>query len=76
MKDEVALIFTSLWATLPACGVAVIHMTGKGVGGGRIAGSAGAFFVVWTLLAAGVTAIVSVLLSVPNGGACVLFGRG
>src|SRR5438105_1859182 len=47
-----------------ASGLPVIHMTGKGVVGGRIAGSSGAFFFVWTLLAVGVTAVFSVILSV------------
>jgi len=49
--------------SLLASGLPVIHMTGKGVAGGRIAGSSGAFFFVWTLLAVGVTAIFSVILS-------------
>jgi hypothetical protein len=40
-------------------------MMGKGVGvGGRIAKSSGAFFFVWTLIALGVTALFSVILSV------------
>ena len=47
-----------------ASGLPVIHMTGKGVVGGRIAGSSGAFFFAWTLLALGVTAVFSVILSV------------
>jgi len=46
-----------------ASGLPVIHMTGKGVVGGRIAGSSGAFFFAWTLLALGVTAVFSVILS-------------
>jgi hypothetical protein len=45
--------------------VPVIHMMGKGVGvGSNIANSSGAFFFVWTLLAVGVTALFSVILSV------------
>ncbi len=45
--------------------VPVIHMMGKGVGvGSNIANSSGAFFFVWTLLAIGVTALFSVILSV------------
>jgi hypothetical protein len=44
--------------------VPVIHMMGKGVGvGGNIAKSSGAFFFIWTLLALGVTALFSVILS-------------
>jgi len=42
--------------------VPVIHMKGTGVGG-AIANSNGAFFFVWTLLALGVTALFSVILS-------------
>jgi hypothetical protein len=41
--------------------VPVIHMKGKVVG--EIARSSGGFFFVWTLLALGVTAIFSVILS-------------
>jgi hypothetical protein len=45
--------------------VPVIHMMGKGVGvGSSIANSSGAFFFVWTLIALGVTALFSVILSV------------
>jgi hypothetical protein len=42
--------------------VPVIHMNGAGVGG-AIAKSNGAFFFIWTLLALGVTALFSVILS-------------
>jgi hypothetical protein len=42
--------------------VPVIHMKGAGVGG-AIANSNGAFFFIWTLLAIGVTALFSVILS-------------
>jgi Na+/melibiose symporter-like transporter len=42
--------------------VAVIHMKGAGVGG-TLAKSSGAFFFIWTLLALGVTALFSVILS-------------
>ena len=42
--------------------VPVIHMKGAGVGG-AIAKSNGAFFFIWTLLALGVTALFSVMLS-------------
>jgi hypothetical protein len=42
--------------------VPVIHMKGAGVGG-VIAKSSGGFFFIWTLLALGVTALFSVLLS-------------
>jgi hypothetical protein len=54
-----------LLGSLLGLGVPVIHMMGKGVGvGGNIASSSGAFFFVWTLIALGVTALFSVILSV------------
>lgn len=43
--------------------VSLAHMRGAGLVGGRIAGSDGIHFWVWTILALGVTAIVSVALS-------------
>ena len=45
-------------------GVPVLHMIGKGLVGGRIAGSSGIHFWVWTLLILQVTAIFSLILSV------------
>ena len=42
----------------------VAHMRGVGLVGGRVANSNGKFFWVWTLLAVGVTASFSVILSV------------
>jgi hypothetical protein len=45
--------------------VPVVHMKGKGVGvASGIADSSGGFFFVWTLIALGVTALISVILSV------------
>jgi hypothetical protein len=43
--------------------VPLAHMRGAGLVGGRIANSSGIFFWVWTLLALGVTAIFSLVLS-------------
>ena len=44
--------------------VPIIHMKGKGVGvASGIAGSSGGFFFIWTLIALGVTAMFSVILS-------------
>ena len=44
--------------------VPIIHMKGKGVGvASGIANSSGGFFFVWTLIALGVTALFSVVLS-------------
>jgi len=45
--------------------VPVIHMMGRGVGvAGSIGHTRGAFFFVWTLIAIGVTSLLSVVLSV------------
>jgi hypothetical protein len=45
--------------------VPIIHMKGRGVGlASRVAGSSGAFFFVWTLLAISVTALFSIVLCV------------
>jgi hypothetical protein len=53
-----------LVASFLASGLPVVHMMGKeGVAGGAIAKSSGAFFFAWTLLALGVTATFSVILS-------------
>ena len=51
-----------LVASLLGSVIPVIHTMGKGVGG-DIAKSGGAFFFVWTLIALGVTALFSVILS-------------
>jgi len=51
-----------LTASLLELVVPVVHMKGAGVGG-AIAKSSGAFFFIWTLLALGVTALFSVILS-------------
>lgn len=62
MRENVVLTTTSLLSILGA-GIPVIHMRGVGVGG-EFAQSSGAFFFIWTLLALGVTAVFSVILSV------------
>ena len=54
----------SLLGSILGAGVPVIHMTGAGLVGGRIANSSGKLFWVWTLLALQVTAIFSLILSV------------
>ena len=51
-----------LLGSLLGSGIPIIHMKGAGVGG-AIAKSSGAFFFIWTLLALGVTALFSVILS-------------
>jgi|ERR1051326_24070 hypothetical protein len=56
----ILLLLSLLGMIVPA-----IHMSGKGVGAGsRIAGSHGAFFFVWTLIAIGTTSLFSAILSV------------
>ncbi len=52
-----------LLASLLGSGVPVLHMRGAGLVGGRIANSSGVFFWVWTLLALGVTSLISFVLS-------------
>lgn len=53
-----------LLASILGSGVPVLHFqAAAGVAGGRIAGSNGAFFFVWTLLALGVCAVFSAILS-------------
>lgn len=49
--------------SLLASGIPVIHMSGAGMAGGRIANSSGAFFFVWTLVMIGATSLFSVLLA-------------
>jgi len=51
-----------LIASLLLTGVPVIHMRGVGIGFGT--NRSGGFFFIWTLLAMGVTALFSVILSV------------
>ncbi|HEY0153430.1 MAG TPA: hypothetical protein VGB92_15590 [Longimicrobium sp.] len=53
-----------LLASLLTLAVPVLHMMGTGVGvDGSIGRSSGAFFFVWTLIALGVTALFSAILS-------------
>jgi hypothetical protein len=52
-----------LLGSILGSGVPVIHMTGAGLVGGRIANSSGIFFWVWTLITLQVTAIFSLTLS-------------
>lgn len=54
--------------------VPLAHMRGAGLVGGRIADSSGVFFWVWTLIALGVTAIFSLVLSA-RGLRSLLWGR-
>jgi hypothetical protein len=54
---------TILVVSILAIGLPIIHMTGAGMSGGRIANSTGAFFFVWTLVVIGVTALFSAAIS-------------
>ena len=56
----IIILLGSLLGTL----MPLAHMRGAGLAGGRIAGSSGMFFFVWTLIAIGITAVFSVVLSV------------
>ena len=53
-----------LLGSLLGCVIPLAHMRGAGMVGGRIANSSGMLFWVWTLIALGVTANFSVILSV------------
>lgn len=54
----------SLLGGILGLGVLVLHMSGKGITGGRIPpNSPGAFFWVWTLIALGSTSTISAILS-------------
>jgi hypothetical protein len=52
-----------LLGSILGSGVPVVHMMGKGLVGGRMVGSSGQLFWVWTLLTVQVTAIFSLILS-------------
>lgn len=54
----IVLIFSLLASGLP-----VVHMRGAGFVGSKIINPGGAFFFIWTLIALGVTAPFSVILS-------------
>ena len=49
--------------SIGAAAMPLIHMRGGGLVGGRIAGSSGVFFWVWTHIALGATGLVSTALS-------------
>jgi hypothetical protein len=50
--------------SLIGSGISVLHMMGKGLGvSGSIPKSNGAFFFIWTILALGVTGLLSIILS-------------
>ena len=52
-----------LLGSILGVGVLVLHMTGAGIVGRRIAGTSGVFFWVWTLITLGVTSALSMILS-------------
>ena len=53
-----------LLGSLLGLGVPILHMKGKGIGiESGIANSSGGFFFIWTIIALGVTALFSVILS-------------
>lgn len=59
-RSGYAIVFLG---SLGGSAVPVIHMMGSGLVGGRIANSTGVFLWVWTLIALGVTAGFSTILS-------------
>jgi hypothetical protein len=62
VERRVGLVIMLL-ASILGSGVPLAHMRGAGLVGGRIVGSDGTLLWVWTLVALGVTASVSVALS-------------
>ena len=52
-----------LLVSLGSAAIPYLHMTGVGLVGGRVTNADGKFFWVWTLMALGVTAIISALLA-------------
>lgn len=62
-ERRLGYVITLLGALLGVL-VSLAHMRGVGLVGGRIAGSSGMLFWVWTILALGVTSVFSVILSV------------
>jgi hypothetical protein len=52
-----------LLISIGGAAVPYLHMTGVGLVGGKAANAGGKFFWVWTLMALGVTALVSVVLA-------------
>lgn len=64
LRGRLAGLVITLGASLLVSAIPVVHMTGSGLAGGRIAGSSGAFFFVWTLIGLGASAGLSVALSV------------
>jgi hypothetical protein len=63
-ERKVGLVIILLGSIL-ASGVPILHMTGRGVVGGRIpVDSSGVFFWVWTNVALGATGMISLALAV------------
>lgn len=52
-----------LLASILGAGVPLIHMSGAGLVGGRVANSSGKLFWVWTLITLGVTSLFSAILA-------------
>jgi hypothetical protein len=63
LAGRLAGLVITMGASLFAAAIPIVHMTGSGLAGGRIAGSSGAFFFVWTLIGLGASAWLSVALS-------------
>jgi hypothetical protein len=61
--DRRAGLVVMLLFSLGGAAMPLIHMQGAGLVGGRIAGSDAVFFWVWTIVALGVTGLVSAMLA-------------
>jgi len=65
LEERLSGYIIILLGSLLSLAVPIVHMSGRGVGvASRMAGSNGHFFFVWTLIALGVTALFSVILTV------------
>lgn len=63
LAERRAGLVVILLFSLGAAAVPLLHMRGAGLAGGRIAGSSGVFFWVWTIIGLGATGLVSTVLA-------------
>ena len=61
-KRRVGLAIVLIFSLL-GCVISIAHMRGAGMVGGRVAGTSGMFFWVWTQITLGVTSLFSAILA-------------
>lgn len=65
LRDRAAGYIVMLVGSLLSLGIPIIHMSGRGIGtASRVANTSGHHFFVWTLIALGVSGLLSLVLSV------------